>query len=198
MRLKASNFDQDKVAVPITVRTLETMIRLATAHSKLRLSKHVSPEDVDIALELMNFCIFGDEIHAEEEEEEEEVVKKVQRKASKGKENAQSLNKAKKEAPEGKKAKVDAEGSVKELFQASVDDGEQRKELQSIVYRAIVRGTDEVDQTIKLNLLYDNLLKGEGLPTDKAEFVKKNIRGIDDLTNLLEKMENANKIMFVK
>jgi len=90
MRLKASNFDQEKVAVPITVRTLETMIRLSTAHSKLRLSKYVTPDDVDIALELMNFCIFGDEFKSDavEEEEEEEVSSKSKRKASKGKENA--------------------------------------------------------------------------------------------------------------
>jgi len=50
LRLKAAKTDQDKVAVPITVRTLETMIRLATAHAKMRISKVVSPEDVDIAL----------------------------------------------------------------------------------------------------------------------------------------------------
>lgn len=50
LRLKAAKTDQDKVAVPITVRTLETMIRLATAHAKMRLSKVVAPEDIDIAL----------------------------------------------------------------------------------------------------------------------------------------------------
>ena len=50
LRLKAAKTDQDKVAVPITVRTLETMIRLSTAHAKMRLSKVVAPEDVDIAL----------------------------------------------------------------------------------------------------------------------------------------------------
>ena len=39
--------------LPVTVRTLETLIRIATAHAKLRLSPSVAGSDVEIALRLL-------------------------------------------------------------------------------------------------------------------------------------------------
>jgi len=40
------------------VRTLETIIRLATAHAKLRYSKIVEIVDIDLAVEMLNQAIF--------------------------------------------------------------------------------------------------------------------------------------------
>ena len=59
LRLKGEEPDQAKEKkLPITARTLETLIRLSTAHAKLRLSKIVTVEDMQIALKLLNFSIF--------------------------------------------------------------------------------------------------------------------------------------------
>lgn len=49
--LRASGGDR---ALPITVRTLETIIRLATAHAKCRLSKSVDEQDVEVAREILD------------------------------------------------------------------------------------------------------------------------------------------------
>lgn len=69
LRTKALNYDQSKVSVPITVRTLETMIRLATAHAKLRLSKQVEGSDIDVACVLLNNSIFQQNIETTKDEE---------------------------------------------------------------------------------------------------------------------------------
>lgn len=43
---------------PITARTLETLIRLSTAHAKARLSRRVEEEDAIVAEEILRFALF--------------------------------------------------------------------------------------------------------------------------------------------
>lgn len=48
------------------------MIRLATAHAKLRFSKHVEISDVDVALGLMKQAIFQEHLDKKQEVQENE------------------------------------------------------------------------------------------------------------------------------
>lgn len=43
---------------PLTARTLETLIRLATGHAKARLSSEVKTQDAKVAEEILRFALF--------------------------------------------------------------------------------------------------------------------------------------------
>ena len=69
--------------LPVTARTLETLIRLSSAHAKARLSKDIEEKDAEKAMELIKFALYHDtkdengvnhqDSDEEIEEEEEEV-----------------------------------------------------------------------------------------------------------------------------
>eukprot|EP01138_Halocafeteria_seosinensis_P007082 gb/GECG01007242.1/.p1 GENE.gb/GECG01007242.1/~~gb/GECG01007242.1/.p1 ORF type:complete len:869 (+),score=162.56 gb/GECG01007242.1/:1-2607(+) len=69
MRQKA---DSVHVSTPVTARALETLIRLSTAHAKLRLSRRVEKTDVKRSVEILSFALF---------DAQPEEVKRKKRKA---------------------------------------------------------------------------------------------------------------------
>ena len=71
LRSAAVRADPNKLSVPVTVRTLETLIRLATAHAKLRLANHVECSDLELASKLLHMTIFNEPIVEEQEDDEE-------------------------------------------------------------------------------------------------------------------------------
>merc|ERR1712106_997821 len=74
---------------PVTPRALETLIRLATAHAKARLSRAVESEDADAAIEMVSYAYFKKVMEkkkkkaADESEDDEEVTEPRKRKRSK-------------------------------------------------------------------------------------------------------------------
>lgn len=59
-RLRSFDTENTDVArtQPVTARTLETLIRLSTAHAKARFSRTVEPEDAKAAIQLVQFAYF--------------------------------------------------------------------------------------------------------------------------------------------
>jgi len=64
--LRAKVDDGKGRTLPVTARTLETIIRLSSAHAKAHLRNLVTAEDADAAMKLLNFAIFSEEVAAAE------------------------------------------------------------------------------------------------------------------------------------
>ncbi|KAJ1553385.1 MCM DNA helicase complex subunit [Cladochytrium tenue] len=58
LRIERDGREERYRTVPITARTLETLIRLSTAHAKARLSKTVEKADTEVARAILEFALY--------------------------------------------------------------------------------------------------------------------------------------------
>jgi DNA replication licensing factor MCM3 len=166
--------------VPISVRTLETIIRLSTAHAKLRLAKVISKYDCEVAFDILNYSLNNesyinedDDSYYDEEkmnDEEENETKKL------------SLRSSNKKSSEGKPV-------------IEINENDDRKR----------RTHDEIDEVEKIFSYNTNIIGG--ITEDQKKFIfkiifestnKKEFQQItfDDLWHLVVK--HKDKELFLK
>ncbi|QHO60076.1 DNA replication licensing factor [Arachis hypogaea] len=167
--------------LPITARTLETIIRLSTAHAKLKLSRQVSKSDVDAALKVLNFAIYHKEL-TEMEERELEREKELERK---------------------RKAEHDAGGDD------GADHGPRTRRRSTSDAMEVDDDTPAAQSAASLtperieafNSLFGQHMRGNRLDVISIADLETVIKGADssyssqDILDLLKKLEDDNRVM---
>ena len=213
LREKSIEDDNKRKVIPVTVRTLESLIRLSTAFAKARLSQKVEKKDAEQAFVLLLNTIFqGNEDKEDEEEdnkmdlveEEEDDKRKKKSKKKEKKEETIPLDEDEEEEEISQKSSKKRRGKksrerkeLEELIEAQVDEGEEKEEkdddniteeMANTIFKFIYENArKKKNQTIKMDELW-NIIKG------KKECRDKKINNSKILKNACTRLEDEGKI----
>lgn len=166
----------EELALPITARYVETIIRFATAHAKLRLSSTVEKSDVEAVLQILLFSLGVDAGKPDEEEKENSGAKK--------KRKATGVLKEVKKVPRNKGKTNERENKGTDKGEDKENTGASAESLASRVMSAISQLSKTAKEEISTVKLMEAMMK-DGEVDEKS------------LRRVLGVLEDRNKIMMV-
>ena len=184
LRERSISDDYKGKTIPVTVRTLESLIRLATAFAKARLSQKVEKQDALNAVDLLTNSFFPEnegklleqeeeenQMDLVEEEEEDEKKKKKNKKKEKEKkeeiledEEEEEIEEKKSRRKRSKRTKEKKE--VDELVEAQISADEEKEEddiaiteeMANVIFKLVYENAKgKPNQTISMNELWENI-----------------------------------------
>ena len=214
LRERSISDDYKGKTIPVTVRTLESLIRLATAFAKARLSQKVEKQDALNAVDLLTNSFFPEnegklleqeeeenQMDLVEEEEEDEKKKKKNKKKEKEKkeeiledEEEEEIEEKKSRRKRSKRTKEKKE--VDELVEAQISADEEKEEddiditeeMANVIFKLVYENSKgKPNQTISMNELWENI-------KNKKECKDKKINNSRILKKICGRLEDEGKI----
>ena len=214
LRERSISDDYKGKTIPVTVRTLESLIRLATAFAKARLSQKVEKQDALNAVDLLTNSFFPEnegklleqeeeenQMDLVEEEEEDEKKKKKNKKKEKEKkeeiledEEEEEIEEKKSRRKRSKRTKEKKE--VDELVEAQISADEEKEEddiditeeMANVIFKLVYENAKgKPNQTIPMNELWENI-------KNKKECKDKKINNSRILKKTCGRLEDEGKI----
>ena len=218
LREKSISDEWKGKSMPITVRTLESLIRIATAFAKSRLSQKVERQDCENALELLASSFFQDNEAGEDDDEDNrmdliEEEEDNQRKKSKRGRNADksmplqdeddSIEDKRKRGRKHREKKSNEEKEVEELVDAQIEEGDDDEDEAAKDNDKDDKITDQ-HANIIFKFIYEYAKKKKNqtididelwsLIKDKKECKDKKITKKNKLLDICAKLEDEGKI----
>jgi DNA replication licensing factor MCM3 len=181
-------FESNFRAVPITVRTLETLIRLSTAHAKLRQSKVVAKRDCEVAFEMLTFALY----HETGKEDEPINDDYKQKKSKKTKKEEPKDEEAIVEVPipksAEKKVKKESQTEEEKVLSASPITDSQKKFVWKNIY----------DNANKRPLKQINISELWEIVSKHPDVKKHNIESKQELLNIVLALNDDNRLLYTE
>jgi len=177
-------------AVPITVRTLETLIRLSTAHAKLRLSKIVSKRDCQVAYEMLNFALYhetGREDLMDIEEDSSSVDNR--KKKGKGMIDEDDSRTHLKKSDKKKIKKEDDDTEIDRIFDNPLNSGPVTDAQKKFIYR-IIHENSKKTQNMTMNELWE-------IVKQNKDSSKHNIKTRSDILDIVISLDGESRLLYV-